>query len=63
LGKELADRFDLRKPSDIELLSAFLGADKDRIWRMGKSCCFADAIDAVEQRENVPWTFAAGDGG
>jgi hypothetical protein len=35
LGQEIADRFGLREPCDIELFGTFLGTDKDWVRSVG----------------------------
>jgi hypothetical protein len=51
----------LREPGDIQLLGAFLGADKDGVGSVGTNRGFPDSIRAVEEGEDVPGPFAAGD--
>ena len=63
LGEQFADRLSLREPGDIELLGAFLGTDKDGARCMACPTRFADSIRAVDERKDVPWAFAVGDGG
>jgi hypothetical protein len=65
LGEQLADRFGLREPGDIELLGAFLGADKDCViifrFALGK-CSVLEGnaeLRTAELRPNVEKALAA----
>ena len=53
----------LREPCDIELLSAFLGADKDGVWSMTRPTTFTHTVRAVDEGEDMPGAFTAGDCG
>ena len=59
LVEEFADCFSLREPGDVELLGAFLGADKDRVGCMRAKGRLADAVRTVDEREDMAGPFAA----
>jgi hypothetical protein len=56
-------RIGLRELGDIELFGTFLGTDKDRVRSMGTHCGLTDSVCAVDEGEDVPGTFAGGNGG
>src|SRR6516162_4194154 len=54
LGHELADRLGLGKAGDIELLGAFLSANKDGIGSMTCPTRFTHAVRAVDESDLRP---------
>ena len=48
LIQEILNRLCLRKPGDVELLGAFLGADKDRV-RCVRAALLAPALIGFER--------------